>query len=110
MRASIERAAERLAGRGGAVRHTVAALSTRAAAGAALTHHALRRFLAGEDAVREVVMAKLHTQRACFEVHDALLSLLGPDRELERAVRDSRLGPIGGGTDEIMREILGRAA
>jgi acyl-CoA dehydrogenase len=25
-----------------------------------------------------------------------------------RAVRDSRLGPIGGGTDEIMREILGR--
>ena len=28
--------------------------------------------------------------------------------ELERAVRDARLGPIGGGTDEIMREILGR--
>jgi alkylation response protein AidB-like acyl-CoA dehydrogenase len=26
---------------------------------------------------------------------------------LERAVRDARLGPIGGGTDEIMREIWG---
>ena len=31
-----------------------------------------------------------------------------PNVELERAVRDARLGPIGGGTDEIMREILGR--
>jgi alkylation response protein AidB-like acyl-CoA dehydrogenase len=29
--------------------------------------------------------------------------------ELERALRDARLGPIGGGTDEIMKEILGRS-
>jgi acyl-CoA dehydrogenase len=27
---------------------------------------------------------------------------------LERAVRDARLGPIGGGTDEIMKEILSK--
>jgi acyl-CoA dehydrogenase len=27
---------------------------------------------------------------------------------IERAARDARLGPIGGGTDEIMREILGK--
>ena len=27
---------------------------------------------------------------------------------IERAVRDARLGPIGGGTDEIMKEILGK--
>jgi alkylation response protein AidB-like acyl-CoA dehydrogenase len=27
---------------------------------------------------------------------------------IERAVRDTRLGPIGGGTDEIMKEILGK--
>jgi len=39
----------------------------------------------------------------------AVLGLLGPDPELERAARDSRLGPIGGGTDEIMKEILGRS-
>jgi acyl-CoA dehydrogenase len=57
-----------------------------------------------------VTMAKLLTQRASFEVADAVLALLGPDDagERERAVRDARLGPIGGGTDEIMREILGR--
>ena len=28
--------------------------------------------------------------------------------EIERAARDARLGPIGGGTDEIMKEILGK--
>jgi acyl-CoA dehydrogenase len=109
MRASLERAAAELGGSGGATRHAVAWLSTRAAAGAAITYHALRRYLAGEDAVREVAMAKLQTQRACFELHDELLSLLGPDPELERAARDARLGPIGGGTDEIMREIVGRS-
>jgi acyl-CoA dehydrogenase len=108
MRAGLERAIPRLEGRGQAVRHAVAELATTAEAGAALTHHALRRFLDGGDAVREVTMAKLATQRASFDLHDRLLSLLGPDPELERAARDSRLGPIGGGSDEIMKEILGR--
>ena len=68
MRAGLERAIPRLSGRGQAVRHAVAELATRAEAGAALTHHALRRFLAGDDAVREVTMAKLATQRASFDV------------------------------------------
>ena len=109
MRRTLERVTGELAGSGGAVRHRVAALATRAAAGQAMTYHALRRFLAGGDAVREVTMAKLATQRANFELQDECLRLVGPDRELERAVRDARLGPIGGGTDEIMREILGRS-
>ena len=108
MRRTLERAAGELGGRGQATRHTVAELATRAAAGTALTYHALRRHLDGGDAVREVTMAKLATQRANFECQDECLRLIGPDPELERAVRDARLGPIGGGTDEIMREILGR--
>jgi acyl-CoA dehydrogenase len=29
--------------------------------------------------------------------------------DIERAARDARLGPIGGGTAEIMKEILGRS-
>ena len=106
MRRTLERVVEELGGRGGAIRHRVAELATRAAAGEAMTYAALRRFLAGGDAVREVTMAKLATQRANFELQDECLRLVGPDRELERAVRDARLGPIGGGTDEIMREIL----
>ena len=49
-----------------------------------------------------------------FELMDACLQIHGGAgymREywVERAARDARLGPIGGGSDEIMREILGRA-
>ena len=108
MRRTLERAAAELGGRGQATRHRVAELATRAEAGTALTYHALRRYLAGEDAVREVTMAKLATQRTNFDLQDECLRLIGPDPELERATRDARLGPIGGGTDEIMREILAR--
>ena len=72
-----------------------------------------QRFVAGEEPLREVTMAKLLTQRACFELMDACLQIHGGAgymREywVERAARDARLGPIGGGSDEIMREILGR--
>ena len=58
-------------------------------------------------------MAKLHSQRACVEVADECVQILGGygymrEYGVERALRDARLGPIGGGTDEIMKEILGR--
>jgi acyl-CoA dehydrogenase len=109
MRRTLERVAVELQGRGQATRHRVAELATRAEAGTALTYHALRRHLAGADAVREVTMAKLATQRTNFELQDECLRLVGADPELERAARDARLGPIGGGTDEIMREILSRS-
>ena len=39
---------------------------------------------------------------------DATLDLFGDEPDLARAARDARLGPIGGGTDEIMKEILGK--
>jgi acyl-CoA dehydrogenase len=96
---------------GQAVRHAMAEVATTVEAGRAVTYSALRRYLAGGDAVREVTIAKLATQRAAVEVIDSCLGLHGLDAppELERALRDARLGPIGGGTDEIMREILGRS-
>ena len=61
-----------------------------------------------------VTIAKLATQRAAFEVMDSCLQLAGlagycAEDGIERAVRDARLGPIGGGTDEIMKEVLGRS-
>ena len=94
-----------------AVRHALAEVALQIEAGRAITYAALRRHLAGEDAVREVTMAKLATQRAAVDVIDACLQIHGLDAppDLERALRDARLGPIGGGTDEIMREILGRS-
>ena len=83
-------------------------------AGRNLTYAALRRHAAGQDAVREVTMAKLFTQAAAFQAIDACLQIHGRAGYLaapviERAARDARLGPIGGGTDEIMKEILGRS-
>jgi acyl-CoA dehydrogenase len=96
-----------------AIRHKLVDLATSAYTCRCVTYDALRRFVAGEEPVREVTMAKLLTQRACFELMDECLQIYGGAgymREywVERAARDARLGPIGGGSDEIMREILGR--
>jgi len=96
-----------------AIRHKLADLATSVYTCRCTTYDALRRFVAGQDALKEVTMAKLLTQRACFELMDACLQIHGGAgymREyfIERAARDARLGPIGGGSDEIMREILGR--
>ncbi len=96
-----------------AIRHRLADLATSLYTCRCVTYDALRRFAAGEDPLKEVTMAKLLTQRACFEMMDACLQIHGGAgymREywIERATRDARLGPIGGGSDEIMREILGR--
>jgi acyl-CoA dehydrogenase len=94
-----------------AIRHRLAEVAVELQAGRDVTYAALRRHVAGEDAVREVTIAKLRTQRSAFDVIDACVGIHGLDApaELERALRDARLGPIGGGTDEIMKEILGRS-
>ena len=91
-----------------ATRHTLAEVALALESGRAITYNALRLHLAGANAVQEVTMAKLATQRAAYEAADACLDIHGPEPGIERAVRDLRLGPIGGGTDEIMREILGK--
>jgi acyl-CoA dehydrogenase len=96
-----------------AIRHKLAEIATTIEVGRALTYHALRLFVDGVDAVAEVTMAKLATQRAAFDVMDSCLQIHGGagymvEYDIERAARDARLGPIGGGTDEIMREILGK--
>jgi acyl-CoA dehydrogenase len=113
-----------------AIRHKFAEMATRIEASRTITYNALRLFTEGHDAVagetdpravieatsgslREVTMAKLFTQRALLDVADDCLQIHGGygylrEYGIERAVRDARLGPIGGGTDEIMKEILGR--
>jgi acyl-CoA dehydrogenase len=60
-----------------------------------------------------VAEAKLLSQRSAYEVTDDALQIPGGagymrEYEIERVVRDTRLGPIGGGTDEVMREILAK--
>ena len=96
-----------------AIRHQVAEMATKAEASRALTYNALRLFHSGQDCIQEVSMAKLVTQRAVLEIADQALQIHGGygymrEYGIERAVRDARLGPIGGGTDEIMKEIVGK--
>lgn len=96
-----------------AIRHKLADLATQAYVARCVTYDALRRFHEGQEPVKEVTMAKLMTQRASYELMDACLQIHGGlgymgEHWSQRAARDARLGPIGGGSDEIMREILGR--
>ncbi len=111
--ASEREAFGRPIGRFQAIRHKVAEISIKVEVAQAMTYNALRLFHAGRDATREVTQAKLFTQRACVEVADEVLQIHGGygymrEYGVERAYRDARLGPIGGGTDEVMKEILGR--
>jgi acyl-CoA dehydrogenase len=104
-------------------RHRFADLNTRIATGRALTHQALRLVVAQEEGgqgapdpavvLRTVAMAKLVTQRLAFDVADECVQVHGGagymmEYPAQRAWRDARLGPIGGGTDEIMREIVAK--
>ena len=94
-------------------RHRFADMATRIEAGRALTYHALRLFLAGENPIREVSMAKMYTSEVCFAVADECVQVHGGygymmEVPAQRAWRDARLGPIGGGTSEIMKEIVAK--
>ena len=89
-------------------RQTVAELGIKLEASRALTGYALYLFAQGDDAIREVTEAKLLSQRSAVEVAEAAFRILDGDLEIGRALRDTRLGPIGGGTDEIMKDILGK--
>ena len=94
-------------------RHRFADMATRIEAGRALTYNALRLYVAGENPIREVAMAKLYTSEVAVHVTDECVQVHGghgytTEFPAERALRDARLGPIGGGTSEIMKEIIGK--
>ena len=83
-------------------------------AGRAITYNALRLYHSGFDAVKEVTMAKLKTQRDAFEQADDALQIFGgagymKEYGIERAWRDMRLNRIGAGTDEVMLDVIGRS-
>jgi acyl-CoA dehydrogenase len=94
-------------------RHRFADLATDIQAARSLAYHALRKLVAGEDAVREVSMAKWYATELDWKVADEALQVHGGygymmEFPIQRAWRDSRLGPIGGGTTEIMKEIISK--
>jgi len=96
-----------------ALRHRLADLATLIEAGRWLTYAACLAFRDGRETLKEISMVKLFTaemaQRVayeCVQMHGGY----GYMREypIERFFRDVRLMTIGGGTSEIMRDIIAK--
>lgn len=94
-------------------RHKLADMATRIAAARALTSEVVVRLLRGESVMGLAAMAKNTASDMCSFVCDHAVQIhggLGYMREVlvERLGRDARLYPIGGGTREIMNEIISK--
>ncbi len=96
------------------IAHYFAEMATQIEAGRRLVYHALKLYARGENPIKEVAMAKLFCCRVACDVVNQCLQIYGgygymEEYDVARAYRDIRIMPIGGGTDEIMREIISRA-
>jgi len=95
------------------VRHKLADLATLIEAARSLTYAACLKFQGGEDAVKEISMVKLFTGDMAQKVAYDCVQLHGGygymrEYPIERFFRDIRLLTIGGGTSEIMKEIIAK--
>ncbi|WP_159018198.1 acyl-CoA dehydrogenase family protein [Algibacter sp. L3A6] len=96
-----------------ALRHTIADLYTDMEMCKTFNYAVAYRLNKGEYVVKEATMSKLRSTKMADEVIYQCLQFLGgygymEDYPMARLLRDSRLGPIGGGTSEILREILAK--
>lgn len=96
------------------IRHKLADMASRIAAARALTGELAVRHARGEQVPALAAMTKNVATDACSFVCDQAVQIhggMGYMREVlvERLYRDARLYPIGGGTREIMNEIISKA-
>jgi len=95
------------------VRHRVAEMARQIDVARTYVRHVALRVASGERLVTEVAMAKNTAVVACDYVVDQAVQLHGGlgylrDAEVERHYRDARIMGIGGGTTEIMNEIIAK--
>jgi alkylation response protein AidB-like acyl-CoA dehydrogenase len=96
-----------------ALRHTLVEHATDVEHCKVFNYAAVDRLNRGEYVVKEATMAKLKSTKVADETIYSCLQMLGgygymEEYPLARLLRDSRLGPIGGGTSEILKEILSK--
>lgn len=96
-----------------ALRHTMVDHATDVEHCKIFNYAAVARLDKGEYVVKEATMAKLKSTKVADETIYSCLQMLGgygymEEYPLARLFRDSRLGPIGGGTSEILKEILSK--
>jgi len=94
-------------------RHKMVDMAMEIEAARQLNYFALRKLVNGEPCAIEVSMAKIFASRMGDFVATTCLQLHGGygymrEYEIERFFRDVRINAIGGGTSEILKEIVGR--
>lgn len=96
------------------VRHKLAEMATRVNSAKALTYACATRMAHGQAVMAEIAQAKNHAADVAREVCWEAVQIFGGmgymrEAPVERLARDARLLPIGGGTNEIMRELIARS-
>ena len=96
-----------------ALRHKVAEMASRIDMCKEYNYSIAKRLDDSQYVVKEASMSKLLSTKMADEVIYDALQLLGgygymEEYPLARLSRDSRLGPIGGGTSEILKEIIAK--
>jgi acyl-CoA dehydrogenase len=96
-----------------ALRHSVADMASEVEMCKEFNYSIVKRMIDGVYVVKEASMSKLLSTKIADKVIYDCLQLLGgygymEDYPMARLLRDSRLGPIGGGTSEILREIIAK--
>ena len=96
-----------------ALRHKIAEHYTELELCKTFNYNIAFRLDKGEYVVKEATMSKLKSTKVADDaIYDCLQFLGGygymEEYPLARLFRDSRLGPIGGGTSEILREIIAK--
>jgi acyl-CoA dehydrogenase len=94
-------------------RFKLAECKTKATLARAFLEYGIDSFIEGTFDITQGAMIKLWTTVRSHEVADECLQLHGgygymSDYNITRWYADSRLGRIAGGTDEIMKELIGR--
>jgi citronellyl-CoA dehydrogenase len=95
------------------IRHRLVDMQTELEAARNLNYRAADLFERGLDAQMEISMAKLKAGETAMDVVDECLQLYGgmgyvEEGPIARTWRDTRLLSIGGGTSEIMKEIISK--
>lgn len=95
------------------LRHRMAQLISEVEANKQFVYHCCRQHAAGEYIVKECSMAKLLSSELAEKVMTQCLQSFGgygfmEEYKMARAYRDCRVGTIGGGTSEVMREIIAK--
>ncbi|MCD8406465.1 acyl-CoA dehydrogenase family protein [Tenacibaculum dicentrarchi] len=96
-----------------ALRHKVAEMASKVDMCREYNYSITKRLNDGVYVVKEASMSKMLSTKMADEVIYDALQLLGgygymEEYPLARLLRDSRLGPIGGGTSEILKEIIAK--